>query len=1575
MRKLTRPRNKSRTRNGSPEAGGGDDFDGNTSGGSSESGLRKLKLGKKKQTAKKKKNPDELEISGPIIDENTPVPKGAIPLGRLRSAASVVSGDGDGSDNDSSGNDTSNRNQRQQQLKMQQQRRPSNASNGSASDLPSEKNRSRSRSRSKTRRDLSDSEPDPPPVPSIPKPSGRPARKASAADSDVSDAFAAAAAARRKNSNEEILQTKRKDSASNSNSTKSPAPPARQVSANQNNQAKKKSYADDSDDETDDDFITVPVSNKKPQKISPSQNTGDSSNESRGDTREIAPKKSAQPPSKWQQAVQNKPVYVSPSPPPPNVSSKKQQLRISIQNSSYYSEDELLDDVPAEKKLPKQNNSRDAKSPNSRSNKSPPPAPFSKSSQIKGPSPKSPKSPNIRMKPERPNFLDQSSDEEDTFAKVQKSANQSQRQQSNQSRRNSDLSDINSEESEGEKALAAKSFKSRVSNEEKRKRLSALDASKTGWAKKKPGQPRKIRESVLNIDEDDGETAPSSSALNKLEGKTGARRGSVKRNSSDLEVWVDMDQKLAEKKAAVEKQRLKLKQQKEEQERLEKEREQQEILERQIEQQQMLEREREQQQKRLDREREQQEKIERDREAADALALALDIGPRDASLEVKNSPSPRSASLDYGDSRRQENGADSPNSSSRRRLPPRRLDGSGDPNNAKSPLQETGSRASSFLDYDELEAPSKNFERRRSESASPSQRRKLPTRQQIEDSKSPLKQSVSANARSGRNPRLSSLSLKSRDSTLIIVPPPPQELFSESKAQAPPLKVKQLSQKSKSKKSPIESQKTIPAQETDSEDEPTRTPAPFVPVIKKFNWASAAKKLEATTAEPEPVPLQEEPPESDLSEKEDTSTQPAATGGGESKTQKQRPPRSKSLTTRSTATSDKNTAPNPESSQAPNQEDLSPPPQQEPPKKALSAKERSQNSSAKAKKVVVSFMSMPAPIVIPQPAVSTKTFNKVSSVLASPATTPAERQKKQSEMWKALELELNASDNDDDDDGDGTRGMFADLERQASLLNTANDHRRKSRMAFSKVASLAAPPPAVKKSVVDDDMWAMLEAETLELNNNLANRAHVGPVSPEERLRRMEERALRKLGKLEEKGKDIAIKVKEFDEKMKRQELGEEKKEVKPSILAGLFGSGSKRKDSTTDTTSGNIAAVAKATLISNNSIQIPPTMSPSPSIKSNKSAEEDKSPTASQANRQKPTTGNSNAATATSPITVQSNSGLQIEDQTDGSPKPAGFLARLLNRSEKKENESPVLATAASSAASSPTVASASSPTKSTAPANGGGIGSMAQEVAANAKSLKPSSSQLKTSAKPGGSSYNQSIEEKNAPLTVPQQSGDKKAVSITKSQPVDKKNMNVPAEKTVVFDSQTGEKTTTITPSTSPTVTSPNIATATAAAGTAASITFTANTAVPKTDPAASTEKVEKKTVLGWLFGGKKEDSKKDDIETSKSSTAETQSASTPTPAMARQISATSDAESVTSKSSVAVAAAERSAERRKKWAEMKADGGATNVSGMSIEERRQQWMARKQSDAGIDVQNLAVRSVNSSMGDDKKKSTKRS
>ncbi|KAJ3203237.1 hypothetical protein HDU82_006741 [Entophlyctis luteolus] len=1398
MRKLSKSGGRSRDRSLSPATSGvgpdntsdfnqsgpsGDEASSRVPRGATSSGLKiknilkPLPLGKNSRS--KRGGGKDMVISGPIVDENTVLPKGAIPLGKLSSNGknNNMSSNGKSANISSNGKSVASSNGNVSvngdAVESRRPRHREQTTEGDFEDRPSarparsvstnklrkqddsrermqpqqsrsqsrtrETENGRTRGRSRDSRTNFDSDDDPPPQRPPPRENRRQSPRRTSEDSIG-----------------ETLQAKpAKKAPLQKNGFLPQSPPIQ-----------RKVYADSTDSDDSDPPKSPQKSftkRKSTQRPPPAPSETDSDNytdeSDHKPTKQVVPSSGQK--SKWQQAQKSAP-YKFPDAPPKS----KQQLRISTQNSSVDSDDSQ-NAPPVTRSKNAQPKSPQFQSVNTSSYGSPvsptspassaiaaassrmryaasatPPVKSAKSSATAGKEVTSPMSPSRKF--QRPAILDESSSEGEipastAYRKIPEKSPVAKGPSKVQSRNSSDDSDSD----EGVRQAT-----------EKKNNFSALDSSKTGWARKKR-ESAALKSAVSSTYDQ-----PSSNALSKLEGKSGnARRGSdSKRNSSDLDVWNDMDAKIAEKKAAVEKQKQKLKQQEEQARRRDAELQ----LKRQREEEELeLKRQQEEQQREAQAQERRRAAAEEAKNAAIAAASALQKSRESVGTSVE--------------SYYEENG-----------LRP------------KSPTSSTGRRTRPPRGPESLAAAA--FA--------------------TVNNSSPLKDT----ARAKGKPRHSSLSMSSYSlpNTPSHAPATMVEASPATVAATPAVPT-------------VAPSPTVMI----TKESPTISPSTIVPVIKKFNWANAAaKKVEsrdeglnsASTTAPSPIvvapvasPLPvvssaavAEPPvraatngqaakeKGVVSQKSETgpldmsddegkrsirpvSPNPSIASSGK---RRQRPPRTKSLQSNGKA-----------------EKALPPPPQ-------LSAKERSLQNSASAKKIV--------------------------------AAAPEIAREKNAAMWKSIEQELDLELDDQDED------EFANLERQASLFQATNDLKRKSRMVFSKVASLKKPLQQ-QKSMVDDDMWMMLEMETMELNNVLANRNQIGPVSDQERLRRMEERAMRKLGKLEQKCVVLEKMVKDIDEKIKKQEgdgADEKSKDAKPTLTERLFGG--KRKDSAAEGTTPSPSAPPAA-----------------------KATEQAKSAPVKSVN-------------AAPQKEAESQQNIAIEDTTDATVSKSRFLGRLWNANDSNGT-------------------SAATPPKSPAPTQ-----------AASTTGTQPTS----------GS-------EKTVPIL-------KNSSSATSLKSVLKKdvvvnNVVIPVQQSSV-KSEVPQSMNSASQQTKP----PSGAQTTA--GTA-----------PTT--AAVGPNGEKKTVLGWLFGKKDEKDKGKKEEFPKATGVNDggngeKQASAGTP-MSKQLS--SDGESVSSKTSNA---AERSAERRKKWAEMKAANGAVgNSSGtespmplMSLEERRQLWMARKASDAGI-------------------------
>ncbi|KAJ3062717.1 hypothetical protein HDU99_005118, partial [Rhizoclosmatium hyalinum] len=251
--------------------------------------------------------------------------------------------------------------------------------------------------------------------------------------------------------------------------------------------------------------------------------------------------------------------------------------------------------------------------------------------------------------------------------------------------------------------------------------------------------------------------------------------------------------------------------------------------------------------------------------------------------------------------------------------------------------------------------------------------------------------------------------------------------------------------------------------------------------------------------------------------------------------------------------------------------------------------------------------------------------------------------------------------------------LFDDLEKQASLLITTTDHKRKSRAAFSKVHSMAI---SLKKSMMEEDMWRMLEAETNELNAFFAAPEKKKVVTEEERLGRMEERVFRKLKALEEKNWFIEERVEVADEALRRREAGEKEKEkepsvkeAKPNMLAALFARKPSDAFASSPSSSAGKGPVKEATSPPSGGVPLAKSSSQK-SVKSVKEADEKQLPVVPGGLVMTKNPSEKSVKESPGPLP----SGDEQGNASDGSPvQKQGFLKRLWNGGGNKDNkESP---------------------------------------------------------------------------------------------------------------------------------------------------------------------------------------------------------------------------------------------------------------------------------------------------------------
>ncbi|KAJ3244458.1 hypothetical protein HDU78_011006 [Chytriomyces hyalinus] len=1083
--------------------------------------------------------------------------------------------------------------------------------------------------------------------------------------------------------------------------------------------------------------------------------------------------------------------------------------------------------------------------------------------------------------------------------------------------------------------------------------LTALDPSKRTWAAKKRADP----------------VAPS--ALDKLEGKVpspasmsrkmSADRKSLQRKSSDLELW-NMDAMLAEKKELAEKQRALALAKADELARVQAEQEEREekLRENQAAAKALAER--------LAQEEEEMEEAKRlEEEATAAMALTARSRSRSRSksrvrtgVPTAPQPLPKPPSVSPPSSR-----DSSPDSRHVSNSPPRKQRSVQNVPTQLSVRPPSTVRRESSLKRDSSpvrQRPPRTVSMGSSEQSSKSS--KSPVTQQPQLAKQVTRpprgpESTQAQAeatakspetltspvrlgRAGydesepeertRNPRLSSLSLaSSQRSSMISIPERRSSMLSMSVA--------------------LKSDTQLPS------------PLPPQPA-KKFNWASAPKQANEAPLSPlnpsaapitllgpdiAPVsPLPKSAQEIDLDIDSDSSVSTfdrdvkspvAATVDlqqvqrpprGESKTKQtiQRPPRGQSSTRNEGTVSkggssgkQRRVAPPPRSNATPQSPDMPP--------------------AAVISEVPSSPASIAAPAVPPKP----RSESKKSPVTATPPSKPAA---KVVDMWEAfeneaLELEQLASAHTESNRHSKTLlNMFEELDREASVMflqdpsaapnNTRSMNRgsknRKIKPSPNSTLKKGSMKPWKPATSTEDDLWKLLEDEALLLKDVLEKPA--APVTEQDRIRVMEERALRKLAQLEEKCNFLKELVKSADEGIAKREAENEaarnpKAAEKPSLLASLFKSTPKES-----------VPILKHERSPSNASQAE-TLKRNDSVKS----------TNTGASKTEDTTLNT-------PQPLQD--GLVIEDMGSASPvAKSGFLNRLWKRNPSNAQQTTDAIEAIAAAAGEKI------------PGEGQRKGSNASVDSGKTSIAAPASPILKNGVL------------KSANVVD-------KPSSLKESAVMAKPSVGRLNPEATALDKNPTAKATAVPQTAAPTVASK------ASKNDLDKLKQSAKQEVPVKKPESPLPAVvapaddvsngntvaaapgEKKTVLGWLFGGKKNDK---DAAASTASTTTTSTASAETTAVVTasgpvgmSVQQSSDGESISSKAGQS--AAERSAERRKKWAELKKEteerganspvtwtrkqsddeGSDSTVAGgaLSRSAERRASAIRKKSDAGL-------------------------
>ncbi|KAI8831546.1 hypothetical protein BJ741DRAFT_617145 [Chytriomyces cf. hyalinus JEL632] len=515
-----------------------------------------------------------------------------------------------------------------------------------------------------------------------------------------------------------------------------------------------------------------------------------------------------------------------------------------------------------------------------------------------------------------------------------------------------------------------------------------------------------------------------------------------------------------------------------------------------------------------------------------------------------------------------------------------------------------------------------------------------------------------------------------------------------------------------------------------------------------------------------------------------------------------------------------------------------------------------------------------------------------------PATPPSKPAAKVVDIWEAFENEaqeleqLASAHNESNRHSKTLLTMFDELDREASVMflqdpsAAPNNYRSMNRGSKNRKIK-PSPNSTLKKGSMKpleaclrarkDDLWKLLEDEALL--------KPATPVTEQDRIRVMEERALRKLAQLEEKCNFLKELVKSADEGIAKRETENEaarnpKAAEKPSLLASLFN------------TERSPSNASQAEPLNRNG-----------SIKS----------TNTGASKTEDTTINT-------PQPLQD--GLVIEDTWAAqaqSPNP-GFSTDLWKRNPSNAQQT-TDAIDAIAAAAGEKIPGEGQRKGSNASVDSGkiSIAAPASPIPKNGvlKSAnvvdKPSS--LKESAvlaKP-------SVGRLNHEATASDKNPTAKATAASKASKNDLEKLKQSAKQEV--------------PVKKPESPLP------------AAVAAPADDAANGNSVAAAPG--EKKTVLGWLFGGKRNDK---DATAPTASTTTTSTASAETTAVATasgpvdmSIQQSSDGESISSKAGQS--AAERSAERRKKWADLKKETEERGVNSPVT------WTRKQSDDEGSD------------------------
>ncbi|KAI8621636.1 hypothetical protein BC830DRAFT_1181804 [Chytriomyces sp. MP71] len=1121
------------------------------------------------------------------------------------------------------------------------------------------------------------------------------------------------------------------------------------------------------------------------------------------------------------------------------------------------------------------------------------------------------------------------------------------------------------------------------------RKMAALDPSKRAWAAAKGHHKEPTPPSAL--DRLEGKVAAPASAVGVGSGGGGDRK-SLQRRSSDLELW-NMEAMLADKKAQAEKQRAQAlakaealaKAQVEAEEReyeeadaRQRERQQkrdEELREREREKEREREREREKERERDKRERERREREredeerdlreieeqrqregervrEQERQDAEALAAALRSAPsppssRDSS-PVRHRPPPRSVSLSSSEQLAAAIRRKSPQPAAAKQAmrPPR------GPESTSHRMPEQNPKSPDAI----LSPPPR----------------------------------VGRGTERKHNPRLSSLSMaSSQRSSMISIPERRSSMLSMANSD------KRQSVVSVSIPSP-----------------PPPQPAALPTGVKKFNWATAgsAKKGAAPAASDSPVPLPADmepmdlsspkahfPPmpapvvpimqDSDMSEFEDqsgepgdlteseqeddgpTSPRPALPPRQDSKASAVavRPPRSESkpsnVVTKGGSSGKKRRAPPPRKGSLP----TSDMPQGEPKSPngpVLSPREVSQKTSKGAIQVVSSKNAPTAdealdtaltPASTVPPPIPEKDNISIKSPLAH--SKPAV---KVADMWAALEQETQSLEvsafqqkpvaspqGQRHDAGESFKNMFDDLEREASTIllpdspTSGKSGKLKASPSAGSFGNKKSMKPWKASATLDEDIWKMLEEETLLLKDVLAKPS--APITEEDRIRRMEERALRKLASLEQKCLELKERVRVIDDDLEKRETeGKEnakgaKAAEKPSLLASLFKSTPKEKEPPPV-----VAATITKQERSASSASQQDFAGAGTSLKRSGSGRSIKSST---------TVSDVNQNDGGSP----QPSGSTLEDVGSASPvQKSGFLNRIWKgRQNSNAHQTDAAADAVTAAVAN--VANSSNveslPTTGSADVTRKGSNASSAAVAPS-PILKNSAMKTATVEKPSG------LKESSVPVKA-----------ATTGQPVTKTTVLSAATASSAPGAAVSKSTETGSPPVKSLAAKQSVGSLPKATTTTAFTVDTENDrgkekkpdAIPSQDSAAGTAVAptgEKKTVLGWLFGKKGDNqgatpASKDGAGAASSSDADIPATAVSGPvAMATQPS--SDGESVSSSKAGGMTAAERSAERRKKWAELKKETDERGASPVT-------WTRKQSDDEGSDSNSAAARVAN--------------